>query len=311
MSMTWLEIVQTACDELGLTRPSSIVGSNDPQAIQLGALANRQGIALQKQHGWTMLQTEWIINVVGPIVTTGDTTDGSAVITNIPSTSGLVANNYFVNSNNIPAAARIVSVDSATQVTLTEEATATSTGQVFTFSLDTYPIPTDFDRYIGRTFWDRTNHWELIGPQSPQFDEWQRSGVVTTGPRRRFRQIGKLYNVFRLWPPPQATDAPATLVFEYISTEWAQATGGGAYKARFTADDDVCVFDDELMIKGVKWRFFQAKGLDYAALQAEHIDDVARTIGRDGGSAVLDMSRKKFPMFVSPANVPDSGFGNP
>lgn len=310
MSATWLELVQRACDELGLDRPSTLASSTDLQARQLGALANRQGDALQKQHGWTMLQNEWIVNVIGPVITTGDSTLGSAVITNIPDTSGISAGTYYVNADIAPQAARVASVDSSTQITMTELATATSTGSTFTFSKDTYAIPTDFDRYIGRTFWDRTNHWELIGPQSPQFDQWQRSGVVTTGPRRRFRQIGHLYNVFRLWPPPQAQDAPATLVFEYISKDWVE-TSAGVYQSSFTADDDVCVFDDELMVKGIKWRFYQAKGFDYAALQAEHIDDVNRTIARDGGSAVLDMSRKKFPMFVSPANVPDSGFGNP
>jgi hypothetical protein len=31
----------------------------------------------------------------------------------------------------------------------------------------------------------------------------------------------------------------------------------------------------------------------------------------DGGSPTLDMARSNFPIFLSPANVPDSGFGNP
>ena len=41
--LTLLEMVQTACNELGLNAPTTVVGSQDLQVIQLLALMNRDG----------------------------------------------------------------------------------------------------------------------------------------------------------------------------------------------------------------------------------------------------------------------------
>lgn len=58
---------------------------------------------------------------------TGDTTSGSAVITNIPDTS-ILSLSMVVHGSGIPAGAFINSIDSATQITLAANATATATG---------------------------------------------------------------------------------------------------------------------------------------------------------------------------------------
>lgn len=50
--MTLLSIVQDACDEIGLDRPSTVVGSTDQQVRQLLALANRGGKALCHRFPW-------------------------------------------------------------------------------------------------------------------------------------------------------------------------------------------------------------------------------------------------------------------
>ena len=33
---------------------------------------------------------------------------------------------------------------------------------------DTYQEPADFDHFINETWWDRTNHWPMLGPKSAQ-----------------------------------------------------------------------------------------------------------------------------------------------
>jgi hypothetical protein len=40
---------------------------------------------------------------------------------------------------------------------------------------------------------------------------------------------------------------------------------------RILSDTDRCLFDDELMIAGLKWRFLRARGLEYQDLQAEYV----------------------------------------
>ncbi len=68
-----------------------------------------------------------------PINLTGTTVSGSPVITNISSTSQLVPG-MAVSGANIPAGAVIVSVDSASQVTLDVNASAAASGTPFTFN---------------------------------------------------------------------------------------------------------------------------------------------------------------------------------
>src|ERR1700743_1540846 len=194
-SISLLQIVQTICDELGLIRPSTVVSTTDLQIRQIFGLVNRELRELQQNYDWTTLQTEYDLYVGQPITTTGNTTLTGYQITNIPSTDGIEAGTWCVNGQNITVAARVLSVDSTTQVTISEPASATETGVSLVFAQDTYPEPQDFSRFINQTWWDRTNRWSLLGPDSPQVDQWHRSGVVTIGPRRHFRQIG--YNNFQ------------------------------------------------------------------------------------------------------------------
>jgi hypothetical protein len=220
-----------------------------------------------------------------------------------------VGGDYALIGAGIPQAQRVTQVISGGAVTLVCEMNNTATAQTVQIlaSRDTYSLPSDFDHYISHTWWDRTNHWMLVGPQSPQFDQWQRSGIVTTGPRRRWRQIGHRPTAYRLWPPPQASDTPAALVFEFVSDGWVVGVDG-TYKKRFTADTDTCLLDDDAMILGCKWRFWQIKGFSYGAMQQEAIDYVTRLKARDGGMPDLAMGRRKFPYLITSANVQDGYF---
>lgn len=307
MTMTLLQIAQTSCAELGLPQPSAIVGSSDRTAQQLFALINREGMELYRARDWTFLQSEYIVNVEAPVTMVGDVALGGTTITNIVGGQLLQAGAYIVTGTGMPTSQRLVQFDSLTQCTLEMEATENGTAQTFTFARDTYNLPSDFDRYISHTWWDRTNHWMLIGPQSPQFDQWQRSGIVTTGPRLRWRQIGRKPTVWRLWPPPTAESTPDALVFEFVSDGWVVTPSGNVQK-RFTADNETTLLDDDAMILGTKWRLWQAKGFDYAAMQSEYVDYVSRLMADDGGMADLDMARRSYPYLITSANVQDGNF---
>jgi len=66
---------------------------------------------------------------------TGNTTLGSAIITNIPSTTGMVVGD-FVAGTGIPTGSYILTVDSAIQITLDTNATATNTAQELTVMIE-------------------------------------------------------------------------------------------------------------------------------------------------------------------------------
>lgn len=307
---TFLEILQEqVADELGLVRPSAVT-SSDLQVRQLVSLANRTGKDLMKTVDWTGLQAEYVIEFGAPTELAGDTTEGSRVVTGISDTSSLAANVWTVSGNGVQEATRIASVDSSTQVTLTQEVDETQTAVTLTFTKDTFDIPTDFDRYIPQTQWDRRFEWEMIGPLSPQMDQQRRSGVFPFGPRREYRQVGRLPSAFRIWPPPSASnDYPGTLVWEYISNQWVNKADG-TFAASLTADDDEVIFPDGLLALGVKWRFWQIKGFAYADLQAEYIDWVNREKARDGGSRPVSLTRKgrSRGFLLTSDNIQDSNF---
>lgn len=302
----FLTILSNVADELGLTRPSAVTAI-DQQTRQLVALANRDGAELMKAVDWTALQAEYIIEIGSPTALTGTLTANSRVVTAISSTAGLTTA-YAVSGTGLLQSSRIASVDSATQVTLNQAATASGTVSL-TFTKDTFALPSDMDRYITQTQWDRRFHWELVGPMSPQSDQWQRSGITALGPRRRFRQIGRGVTAFRIFPPPSAaSEAPGTLVFEYISNGWVTKAAGTTASA-LTADDDQVIFPAGLLELGVKWRFFQSKGFAYSDLQSEYIDWVNREKARDGGNAPLNLSRRSNGRYlIGSDNIQDSNF---
>jgi hypothetical protein len=62
---------------------------------------------------------------------------------------------------------------------------------------------------------------------------------------------------------------------------------------------------------GLKWLFFQIKGFASDDLRTDFRRSLTTAMAADGGSPTLDMARSSFPVFISPANVPDAGFGNP
>jgi len=304
-----LQIIQAVTGELGLIQPSVIVGATDTQTVQLYNLLNREGDNLRRTHNWTALQSLFTLNVGAPIVTTGNVAQGSAVIQNIPSTAGITAGLFVVTGSSIPVAARVLTVDSATQITMDMVATGTVVGIALTFGQDTYPESTDFDRFLNGTAWDRTNRWALIGPDSPQLDEYHRSGIVTTGPRRHFRQVGSLAGgTYRIWPPPQVVDTPFQIAWEYLSLNWVYSDTGVS-QPKMLADTDVPKLDSQALVLGTKWRFLQAKGIPTAAsMQTEYLDYVQQLIGRDGGAATLTMGRRYTPYLLSAWNVQDANF---
>lgn len=301
-----LEIAQAVVDELGLPSIQFVTDNTNTTVRQIMSLMNRAGDELYQAHQWTQSQTLAVINIDTPVTTTGDTVSGSTTISNIPDTTGILGSYFAVVGNGLITSTRVVTVVDATTVTVDQPATETQTAVDLIFARDTYAKPTDFSWFLNRTMWDRTNQWELIGPISPQVDEWERSGVVTTGPRRRWRQVGLGPTNWRLWPPPTASGSyPATLVFEYESKNWVLDADGNRTD-KLTVDTDTPVVDAQAIILSTKWRLWQAKGFNWASMQAEYNDYVSRLSARDGGAADLSLAKPMRQSYlITPASVPD------
>jgi hypothetical protein len=314
---TLLQIINTAQQELGLPQSSSVIGNaTDATAMQMLGFAQSEieELAKAKENGWTALTFEYNLVVSPPVETTGDVTENSAVITNIPDTSGISARSFYVQGPSIPQGARVLSVDSATQITMTMESTGTSVGGDLVFARDTYPEPDNFNFFISDTWWDRTNRWQLLGPSSPQEDQWHLSGIVATGPRRYFRQIGPYSNNYRIWPPPAEIVEPLQLVFEYIANTPIRentTTGVNNFIQYWADDANVPLLDDRAIIMGIKWRFWEQKGLNWLSKRKEYDDYVARLMSRDGGNTKLSLVNRPPAIYITPQNVQDGYFPGP
>lgn len=312
---TLKQIINAVQAEFSLPISQTIIGNtSDRTAQQLLAFAQAELEELgRKDINWPELTIEHNIVVNPPIITTGNITEGSAVITNIPSTVDIFAYRFVPSGPYIPVGARVVIADIPGQVTMNMEATGTQANATITFAQDMYEEPDDFDRFIGATWWDRTNRWQLLGPMTPQIDQWHLSGIVATGPRRFFRQVGPRPFMYRIWPPPAEISNPLQLVYEYQTNKRVRSHGNtdGNLRFFFENDDDIPLLDDRLIIAGVKWRFWEQKGLNWISKKKEYTDMVERYMARDGGSAKLSLVRQPISNLISSNNVQDGFFPGP
>lgn len=164
------------------------------------------------------------------------------------------------------------------------------------------PIPPDLAKLIPGSFFNRTTAREIIGPitsrQYQAFKAQPVTGLIYLSYRERAGQ-------FLCSPAPAAGE---TIAYEYVSNAWARSSAGAA-KVAFTSDDDTSYLEEELIIKGIRWRFKAANGLDYAEDMRSYELAVQQAKGEDGGAPILSVGRSyRDPVTMRP-NVPEGGFG--
>jgi hypothetical protein len=299
MASSMLTLVKTAANEIGLNSPNAVISNTDLQVIQLLALINRVGNDLVRNYEFRRITKEHVFQTADQITDVGTFAANSQTITAIGDTSVLSVN-MVVSGTGIPPYALIQSIDSATQVTLNMVTSEAGTGTALTFSTQDYSLPSDFDRMISDTQWDRSNHWQNLGPKSSQEWQWLQGGVISTGPRFRFRIFG---NVLRLFPAPTAEYNQA---FEYVSNYWVLATGGTSpTKSTFTADTDTCIFPDDLMLLGLKFQWYRTKGLDYIAYENDFRAKISAVQAQDEPVGRMSLAPMVSPMLIGPWSIPD------
>jgi len=300
MSSTMLQLCNQVQSELNLAVTPNIAGNSSQDTQQILSLMNASGYELTKEYDWQCLENEYRF-YTQYITTTATSTNGSYVITGVANTTGLNAN-YSVTGYNVPQDTYVVSVDSATQVTLSQKCSGTGTAQI-NFSQTIYPLPDDFETITDRTQWDKTKHWEMLGPEDAQQWQWLKSGYISTGPRMRWRILG---STFQVWPPMTTQEY---LGFEYRSKGWARSAAGDV-KNSFTQDSDTTVFDDRIMVLYTKLKYFQIKSFDTTALTQDYQRYLSIAKANDKGSPNLSFAPYPTKVLIGWANIPDTGYGS-
>lgn len=163
-------------------------------------------------------------------------------------------------------------------------------------------MPTDFSRVVNQTEWALNNKRPMIGPLSPQQWGWTQYGIVSVGVYFRYRILD---NDFTIFPVPGAGEEFA---FYYINKNWIIGADGTP-KSVITAGDDVLVFDDRLLIAGLKLRIWATKGFDTTQLASEYNFVLQAQKGQDQGAPVIQLSGTDGFHYIDTSNVPDGSWG--
>ena len=295
-----LELMQQTSSELGLVAPTYVAGNTQQDVIQLLALMNRAGYNLLKEYDWRALQKEYRF-YTQTITTTGDGVNGSYNLLNVANTTGL-SDKWQVTGTGIAQDCYVVSVAGST-VTLNQPLQATNVGIDLTFGQTKYDLPPDYETITDRTQWDKTKHWEMLGPEDAQQWQWLKSGYISTGPRVRWRIYGEYFNI---WP---IMNTQEYLGYEYRSKGWAESSTG-TVKNSFTADTDTTFLDDTIMVLATKLKFFQIKNFDTTSLQQDYERYLSVAKANDKGSATLSFAPYPSKVLIGYANIPDTGYGS-
>ncbi len=183
--------------------------------------------------------------------------------------------------------------------------------QVYTFptvaSTSTYALPSDYQRMVNLTQWDRTTFAPLKGPVSAVEFETMRSGAIAAaaGLRSYWRLAA---NLFEMYPTPSSV---RTIAYQYIGLYWIAATGSStATKEYFTVDTDTCIFDDDLMVLGIKEHFDAvALGVPFEP-SGELTAMIGAAVGADGAKDVISFGESNVVgSILGMDNLPETGFG--
>ena len=296
---TMLELVQQVTNELGVATPTSVAGNTNQDVIQILALMNANGYEFLRRHAWRELTKQYSF-YTQYLTTTGTWTTAARTIT-MASTTGLDTT-YQVQGTGINQNTYIVSVDSGTQVTVNQDFSASAVGATAYFQKIKYSLPSDYESLVPRTMWDKSKHWEMLGPEDAQQWEWLLSGYISTGPRIRWRLLGEY---FQIWPGMSTAEY---LGFEYRSKGWAESSTG-TVKNSFTVDTDTCIYPDRLMVNATKLKYFEAKGFDTTAMMRNYLTEMEAAKALDMSSANLSLAPRPGTVLIGYDNIPDSGYG--
>lgn len=299
---TLLQNVQDVCVELGLPVPNTVASTTDETVKQLQALLNRVGDTLTTENNWQALAKEFrfttnYIQVNGSVVINSTTVQ-------LDDVTGITTN-FQLNGEGIMQDTYVTAVNTAlNQVTINIPATSTATNVTYNFGQMNYPMPTDYQRTVNKTMYNKSNRWSVIGPKTAQEWQWLKASYITTGPRMRYRIMG---NEFVVWPASYA--ANIVLGFEYQSDAWVVAQDG-TDKQKATADSDTFLFPDRLLVLGTKLKYFEIKGFDTTTLYSDYQRELSKFKAQDAGADTLSMAPRYPNILLTQNNIPDTGFGN-
>lgn len=167
-----------------------------------------------------------------------------------------------------------------------------------------YDLPADWMYFRDQTQWDRTDHWPLLGPKSPQEWAWLKGSLVAALPRQRFRVAN---DKFSIWPIPGETGPYPTIAMEYVVKNWVSSSSVPT-ASMVSKDGDIVLYSPWLMVKFVKLKFYELKGFPTTGVQGDFMRVFNSLTGKDVGAKILSMSPRYTSQYLGPWSVPDGSW---
>ena len=296
-------MVQQVAAELNLAVPTYVVGNTSQDVQQILALMNGSGYDLLKEYDWQALQVQYRFYTQS-LTANATTVNGSYNLTFAAGTDlSAVDSQWQLTGYNIPQDTYVVSANNTTKVVVMSQMATGAGVQSVVCAQTAYDLPADFETITDRTQWDKSKHWEMLGPEDAQQWQWLKSGYISTGPRVRWRILD---GQFQIWPVMNTNEY---LGWEYRSKGWARSAAG-AVQNSFIADSDTTVFDDRIMVLATKLKYFQVKSFDTTALMQDYQRYLSIAKANDKGAPNLSFAPYPSKVLIGYANIPDTGYGS-
>lgn len=141
-------------------------------------------------------------------------------------------------------------------------------------------LPSDFDRFVSETFWNRSQKILISGPKSDLDWSTLKAQNQTLYNVAYFSYRGN--SVF-IYSAPSANDS---LAFFYIKNTWAQSAGGTP-QTSFLADTDTSIIDEELMTLAVIYMFLDGDGQPAQSAYQAFKDRFDLLVGNDQPTSAI------------------------
>lgn len=169
-----------------------------------------------------------------------------------------------------------------------------------------YSLPADYGKLMQDSVYNEDEYYRLrSGMSDNQWNAW-RFGLLGSLSHQRYRVIiSGATPQFVLSPTPASVE---TLVMLYKSTYFAVASDTTA-KSVYELDSDVSKIPEDVVEKGLLWRFKRAKGLDFSAELSEYNEMTRTRYAQTRGESDIPIPNGLVTPEITDGYVPDSGFG--
>jgi len=158
--------------------------------------------------------------------------------------------------------------------------------------------------YTTETMWNRDTRRPVLLALTPTEWQYYKGWVFIQGLNLRARLQGTKITFEQAI---DASQAGQEIFYEFRSAAWCTNAAGDEAKQRFDADDDICLFNQDLMTENIKWRLKQQRGLEFQSDKLDYMVSLRTHMGNDNAGRRVHLGGRNMPYMG--VNVPDGNFG--